>query len=60
MTKFADHDAYIAAAAEPFRPMLAQLRAQLAQALPDAEEIIAYDMARVRNRKVNHCRLYGL
>ncbi len=44
MAKFADHDAYISAAPEHFRPLLTQLRAQLAQALPDAEEIIAYDM----------------
>ena len=39
-----DHDAYIAAAAEDLRPLLVQLRAQLAKALPDAEEIIAYKM----------------
>jgi len=44
MTKFADHDAYIAAAPEVFQPLLIQLRAQLAKALPDAEELIAYDM----------------
>lgn len=44
MTKFADHDAYIAAAPEAFRPLLAHLRTQLASALPDAEEIMAYDM----------------
>lgn len=44
MTKFADHDAYIAAAPEAFRPLLAHLRTQLAEALPDAEEFIAYDM----------------
>ncbi len=44
MTKFADHDAFIAAAPDEFRPLLVQLRAQLAKALPDAEEIIAYDM----------------
>lgn len=44
MAKVADHDAYIAAAPEPLRPLLVQLRAQLAQALPDAEELIAYDM----------------
>ena len=43
MTKFADHDAYIAAAPEAFQPLLVQLRAQLAKALPDADEIIAYD-----------------
>nr|WP_202687460.1 DUF1801 domain-containing protein [Szabonella alba] len=39
-----DHDAYIAAAPEQFRPLLTQLRAQLAQALPDAEELIMYDI----------------
>lgn len=44
MTTFADHDAYIAAAPEPFRPLLTRLRAQLAGTLPDAEEIIAYNM----------------
>lgn len=44
MGKFADHDAYIAAAPEPFRPLLAQLRARLAEALPDAEELVLYDM----------------
>ncbi|CAM3911550.1 iron chaperone [Rheinheimera salexigens] len=44
MTKFANHDAYIAAAPEEFQPLLVQLRAQLAKTLPDAEELIAYDM----------------
>lgn len=44
MKKFADHDAYIAAAPEVFQPLLIGLRTQLAKALPDAEEIIAYDM----------------
>lgn len=44
MTGFADHDAYIAAAPEVFRPLLAGLRARLAEALPEAEEVIAYDM----------------
>ncbi len=44
MTKFADHDAYIAAAPETLRPLLTDLRAQLSQALPDVEEIIRYDM----------------
>lgn len=44
MTKPASHDAYIAAAPEPFRPLLTRLRAQLAQALPDAEEAMMYDM----------------
>ncbi|TWU19229.1 iron chaperone [Allorhodopirellula heiligendammensis] len=44
MTKFTDHDAYIAAAPETFQPLLVQLRAQLAKVLPDAEELIMYDM----------------
>ena len=44
MTKFADHDAYIAAAPEALQPLLVQLRDQLAKALPDAEELIAYDL----------------
>jgi len=41
---FADHDAYIAEAPDNLRPLLVQLRAQLALALPDAEEVIAYNM----------------
>lgn len=44
MAKFSDHDAYIAAAPELFHPLLNQLRTQLPKALPDAEELIAYDM----------------
>ncbi|WP_226920911.1 DUF1801 domain-containing protein [Georgenia subflava] len=44
MTTIADHDAYIAAAPEPFRPSLKRLRALLAHALPEAEEIVAYNM----------------
>ncbi len=40
----ADHDAYIAEAPEQLRPLLVRLRAQLARALPDAEEVIAYKM----------------
>lgn len=44
MAKFADHNAYIAAAPEVFQPLLIDLRTELAKALPDAEEIIAYDM----------------
>ena len=44
MMKKDNHDAYIAAAPEPFRVLLGQLRAQLAQALPDAEEVMKYDM----------------
>ncbi|MFM9935909.1 MAG: iron chaperone, partial [Novosphingobium sp.] len=44
MTTGADHDAYIAEAPEELRPLLVRLRAQLARALPDAEEVIAYKM----------------
>jgi uncharacterized protein YdhG (YjbR/CyaY superfamily) len=44
MTKTASHDAYIAAAPEQFRAVLRQLRAQLSLALPDAEEVMKYDM----------------
>jgi uncharacterized protein YdhG (YjbR/CyaY superfamily) len=41
---FADHDGYIAEAPEDLRPLLVRLRAELARALPDAEEVIAYKM----------------
>lgn len=44
MTEINDHDTYIAAAPVPLRPLLVHLRAQLARILPDAEEIIAYNM----------------
>jgi uncharacterized protein YdhG (YjbR/CyaY superfamily) len=44
MTTMSDHDAYIAAAPEAFRTPLARLRAVLAEALPDAEPVIAYGM----------------
>lgn len=44
MTTIADHDAYIAAAPEQFRPSLNHLRAVLAFTLPEAEEIVAYNM----------------
>src|SRR5262249_20550673 len=44
LTMFADHDAYIAEAPKDLRPLLVRLRAQLAGALPDAEEVIAYKM----------------
>jgi len=40
----ADHDAYIAEAPEALRPLLVRLRAQLARTLPDADEVIAYNM----------------
>lgn len=44
MARFADPDAYIAAAPEPSRALLGRLRATLAQALPDADEVVKYDM----------------
>lgn len=44
MAKFKDHDAYIAADPELLRPLLVQLRARLADALFDADELIVYDM----------------
>lgn len=44
MTTIADHNAYIAAAPEPFRPSLKLLRSLLARALPEAEEVVAYNM----------------
>jgi uncharacterized protein YdhG (YjbR/CyaY superfamily) len=44
MTTIADHDAYIAAAPKAFRPLLTHLRGQLARALPEATEVIEYNM----------------
>lgn len=44
MMAIADHDAYIAAAPEPFQPSLQRLRAILGRVLPDAEEMVAYNM----------------
>jgi uncharacterized protein YdhG (YjbR/CyaY superfamily) len=41
---FADHDAYIAEAPEHLRSLLVRSRAQLAGALPDAEEVITHKM----------------
>jgi len=38
------HETYIAAAPGQFRVVLVQLRAQLARALPDADEVIKYGM----------------
>lgn len=40
----ADHEAYIASAPEDLRPLLVRLRTQLASVLPDAEQVIAYNM----------------
>lgn len=44
MTTIADHDAYIAAAPEQFQSTLRHVRALLARTLPEAEEIVAYNM----------------
>lgn len=39
-----DHDAYITAAPELFRQSLKVLREQLTSALPEAEEVVAYNL----------------
>ena len=44
MSEKDDHDAYIQAAPEQLRAMLGRLREQLSRALPDAEEVMKYDM----------------
>ena len=44
MTTKATHDTYIAAAPQAFQEALSRLRSLLAQALPDAEEVVAYNM----------------
>jgi uncharacterized protein YdhG (YjbR/CyaY superfamily) len=44
MQMASSHDAYIAQAPAELRPLLVRLRTQLARALPDAEEMIAYKM----------------
>ena len=44
MTEKDGHDAYIAAAPEQFRALLSLLRSQLSAALPDAREVIKYEM----------------
>lgn len=44
MTSIDDHDAYLAAAPDALRSSLVALRALLARLLPDAEEIVAYNM----------------
>ncbi len=44
MTTITNHDAYIAAAPELFQPSLNRLRTILSHELPEAEEIVAYNM----------------
>jgi uncharacterized protein YdhG (YjbR/CyaY superfamily) len=69
VTQVADHDAYIAAAPAAFQPALERLRAVLARALPEAEEIVAYNMPgfRIGDSVIasyaafsKHCGLYCL
>ena len=50
MATIADHDSYIAAAPEAFRPVLDHLRGLMQGALPDAEEMVAYNMPGFRVR----------
>lgn len=50
MAAVPDHDSYIAGAPEAFRPVLTHLRSLLRGALPDAEEMVAYDMPGFRLR----------
>ncbi|TDD18141.1 DUF1801 domain-containing protein [Nonomuraea diastatica] len=50
MATIPDHDSYIAAAPEAFRPVLNHLRDLLRGALPDAEEMMAYNMPGFRIR----------
>ena len=67
MPKHATVDAYMAALPEPMRAALAELRATIRSAAPEAEEVIAYDMPAYRsNGKFvvsfsafkNHCSLF--
>lgn len=44
MMAIADHDEYIAAAADAFQPSLQRLRTLLSSVLPDADEMVAYNM----------------
>lgn len=44
MATITDHDSYIAAASESFRPLLSHLREVLRKALPEAEEMTAYNL----------------
>ncbi len=44
MSKPLDHDQYIATAPEALRPLLENLREQVATSLADAEQVIAYNM----------------
>ena len=39
-----DHDAYITSAPEVLQPLLEQVRAQVSASLPDAVEVIKYNM----------------
>lgn len=50
MATISDHDSYIAAAPEAFRPVLQHFRNLLGEALPGAEEMTQYDMPGFRLR----------
>ncbi|MEU0146133.1 DUF1801 domain-containing protein [Streptomyces sp. NPDC006288] len=50
MATIPDHDSYIAAAPEAFRPVLHYIRELLRGALPDAEEMVAYGIPGFRIR----------
>lgn len=39
-----DHDAYIAGSPEDLQPLLEQVSTQLSSSLPDADEVMKYDM----------------
>lgn len=39
-----DHDAYLAAATDELRPLLERLRKELAHALPEAREVMKYQL----------------
>lgn len=49
MTKPVTVDAYMAALGEAMRPALAELRATIRSAAPEADEVIAYDMPAYRS-----------
>ena len=49
MPKHATVDAYMGALSEAMRPALAELRATIRSAAPEADEVIAYDMPAYRS-----------
>jgi uncharacterized protein YdhG (YjbR/CyaY superfamily) len=67
MAKFSNVDDYIAAQASEAQPRLREMRAVIRAALPDASELISYDVPTYRFRggfvsfgaAKKHCALYG-